>query len=142
MNKPLVAEATTTIHAPASKVWEALTRRDLIKQYMFGSDVISDWTVGSPITYKGEWQGKPFEDKGKVLEIERERLLVTTHWSPLSGVPDSPENYHTITYRLSENDGKTDVSITQDNNANEQEKAESQKNWTQMLQGLKNLVEK
>jgi uncharacterized protein YndB with AHSA1/START domain len=142
MNKPLVAEATTTIHAPASKVWEALTRRDLIKQYMFGSDVISDWTVGSPITYKGEWQGKPFEDKGKVLEIERERLLVTTHWSPLSGVPDSPENYHTITYTLSENDGKTDVSITQDNNANEQEKAESQKNWTQMLQGLKNLVEK
>ncbi len=142
MNEKFIAKATTTINAPASKVWDALTKPELIKQYMFGTDVISDWKVGSPITYRGEWQGKTFEDKGKVLEVKREESLVSTHWSPLSGVPDSPENYHTVAYHLSEKDGKTEVSITQDNNANEEEKAESEKNWKQMLEGLKNLLEK
>jgi uncharacterized protein YndB with AHSA1/START domain len=141
MNDKFTAKASTTIHAPASKAWEALTKPELIKQYMFGTDVISDWKVGSPITYKGEWQGKSFEDKGKVLEVEREKSLVSTHWSPLSGVPDSPENYHTVSYHLLEKDGKTEVTITQDNNASEEEKVHSEQNWRQVLDGLKRLLE-
>ena len=142
MNKGFIAKATTTINAPASKVWDALTNPDLIKQYMFGTDVISDWKVGSPIVYRGEWQGKPFEDKGKILEMEREKSLVSTHWSPLSGVPDTPENYHTVSYRLAGKDGKTEVTISQDNNASEEEKEHSEQNWKQMLEGLKKLLEK
>lgn len=142
MDKKFVAKATTTINAPASRVWEALTNPELIKQYMFGTDVISDWNVGSPITYRGEWQGKAFEDKGKVLEVKREKSLVSTHWSPLSGVPDTPENYHTVSYNLVEKDGKTEVTITQDNNASEEEKAHSEQNWNQMLQGMKKLLER
>jgi uncharacterized protein YndB with AHSA1/START domain len=131
MNKKFVATTTTTINAPASKVWEALTKPELIKQYLFDTEVISDWKVGSPIVYRGEWQGKPFEDKS----------LVSTHWSPLSGVPDSPENYHTVAYQLSERDGKTEVTITQDNNASEQEKSHSEQNWNQVLDGMKKLLE-
>jgi len=142
MDKGLIAKAITTIEAPASKVWDALTKPELIKQYLFGTDVISDWKVGSPIVYRGEWQGKPFEDKGKILEMERERSLVSTHWSPLSGVPDIPENYHTVAYQLSESDGRTEVTITQDNNANEEEKQHSEQNWRQVLEGLKKLLEK
>lgn len=142
MNKGFIAEATTTINAPTSKVWDALTKPDLIKQYMFGTDVISDWKVGSEIIYRGQWQGKPFEDKGKILEMEREKSLVSTHWSPLSGVPDSPENYHTVSYHLVAKDGKTEVTITQDNNASEEEKAHSEQNWRQMLDGLKKLLER
>ena len=142
MNKGFIAEASTTINAPAARVWEALTKPELIKQYLFGTDVISDWKVGSPIIYRGEWQGKPFEDKGKILEMEREKTLVSTHWSPLSGVPDTPENYHTVSYRLKENDGKTEVTINQDNNATEEEKEHSAQTWRQMLEGLKNLLEK
>ena len=141
MNDKFIAKAKTTINAPASKVWEALTKPELIKQYMFGTDVISDWKVGSPIIYRGEWQGKTFEDKGKILEVKPGRSLVSTHWSPLSGVPDRPENYHTVTYTLSEKDGKTEVNLTQDNNASEEEKAHSEQNWKQMLDGLKKLVE-
>ena len=141
MNDKFTAKSKITINAPASKVWEALTRPELIKQYMFGSDVISDWKVGSPIIYRGEWQGKPFEDKGKILQMEPGRSLVSTHWSPLSGVPDSPENYHTVSYHLSEKDGQTEVTLTQDNNANEEEKVHSEQNWKQALDGLKKLVE-
>jgi uncharacterized protein YndB with AHSA1/START domain len=141
MENKRTAKATTTINAPASKVWEAITNPDLIKQYLFGTDVVSDWNVGSPITYRGEWQGKPFEDKGKILEISPGRSLVSTHWSPLSGVADSPENYHTVSYLLSEHDGKTDVTITQDNNASEEEKSHSEQNWRQVLDGMKKLLE-
>jgi len=141
MDKKYTANATTTIHAPASKVWDALTKPNLIKQYLFDTDVISDWKEGSSITYKGEWEGKAFEDKGKILKMEPEKLLMSTHWSPLSGVPDTPENYHTVTYTLSEKDGGTDVSITQDNNASEEEKAHSEKNWRTVLEGMKKLLE-
>ena len=141
MNKTYTAVATTMINAPASKVWEALTNPELIKRYMFGTNVITDWKVGSPIIYQGEWEGKPFEDKGKVLEIEREKSLITSHWSPLSGVPDSPENYHTVAYQLSGKNGRTQVTITQDKNASEEEKEHSEKNWSMMLGSLKELLE-
>lgn len=78
MNKKFVATARTTIHAPALKVWEAITKPELIKQYLFDTDVINDWQVGRPITYKGEWQGKPFEDKGKILQMEPGKSLGRT----------------------------------------------------------------
>ncbi len=141
MNKTYTATASTTINAPAFKVWEAITKPELIKKYLFGTDVVSDWKVGSPIVYRGEWQGKPFEDKGRILELVPGQRLVSTHWSPMSGVPDLPENYHKVTYQLSENDGKTDVTILQDNNASEEEKAHSEANWQAVLEGLKKLLE-
>jgi uncharacterized protein YndB with AHSA1/START domain len=141
MNNKYTAEATTTIHAPASKVWDAITNPQLIKQYLFGTDVISDWKEGSPITYKGEWQGKRFEDKGEILKVEPERVLMSTHWSPLSGVPYNPENYHTVTYTLNAKGDSTEVTITQDNNANEKEKAESEQNWNTVLARMKKLLE-
>lgn len=132
MNDKYVAKATTTINAPRSKVWQALVNPEIIKKYLFNTEVISDWKAGSPILYKGEWEGKAFADKGKILEIEPEKILKSTHWSPLSGVPDSPENYHTVTYTLSDRGDKTEVTITQDNNASEEET---------VLQGMKNLLE-
>jgi uncharacterized protein YndB with AHSA1/START domain len=141
MNNKFVAKSATIINAPASKVWEALTKPDLIKRYLFGTEVTTDWKVGSSITYKGEWEGKAYEDKGKIIKFDPERSLVSTHWSPLSGVPDLPENYHTVTYQLSEKDGKTEVTIMQDNNATEDEKAHSEQNWSTVLDGLKKLLE-
>ena len=141
MNKTYTARASTTITAPAFKVWDAITKPELIKKYLFDTDVISDWKVGSPILYRGEWQGKHFEDKGKILEVEPEKRLVSTHWSPLSGVPDVPENYHTVTYQLSEKNGTTTVTILQDNNASVGEKEHSEENWKAVLEGMKNLLE-
>lgn len=141
MEKKFTAKATTTIHAPTSKVWQALVNPEIIRQYLFNTDVVSDWKVGSPITYRGEWEGKAFEDKGEILEIEPEKVLKSTHWSPLSGVPDLPENYHTVTYALSDRGDGTEVTITQDNNATEEENAHSKKNWQTVLKGMKDLLE-
>ncbi len=118
MAQNYVSEAKTTIHAPAKRVWHALTDAAMVKQYMFGSDVVTDWKVGSPIVYKGMWEGKPFEDKGKVVAVEPEKRLVVTHWSPLSGTADTPDNYHTVTYALKPAGESTEVTISQDGNAN------------------------
>ncbi len=136
-----IARASTTIDAPATRIWEALTRPELIKQYFFGSNIVTDWKVGSPIYYRGEWQGRAYEDRGTVLEVKPYTRLVVTHWSPLSGVPDSPENYHTVAYDLSEEAGRTEVTITQDNNFSEEERAHSEQNWQMILAGLKGLIE-
>jgi uncharacterized protein YndB with AHSA1/START domain len=141
MNKTFVAEATITIKAPKSKVWDALTRPDLIKQYLFGTEVTTDWRVGSPITYKGIWDGKAYEDKGKVLQIKPSQLLVSTFWSSLSGLPDIPENYKTVRYELSTDGAGTKLTITQDNNTSREEADHSEQNWTMVLDEIKKLVE-
>ena len=142
MSETYIATATKTIDAPVAKVWQALTDPQLIRQYLFDTEVVSDWKVGSDIVYKGEWEGKPFEDKGKILELTPEKRFVSTHWSPLSGVPDLPENYHTVTYTLTEKGDQTEVTISQDNNASEDEKAHSEKNWSAALDGMQKLLEK
>lgn len=69
MSDGLIAKVSTAINAPISKVWGALTKPELIKKYMFGTNVVSDWKVGCSFVWKGEWQGKSYEDKGKILKI-------------------------------------------------------------------------
>ena len=142
MSKNMVAKATTSIGAKKSKVWEALVTPDAIKQYMFGADVESDWSEGSKITWKGEMKGKKYEDKGVILKIDPKKTLQYSHFSPLSGKTDKPENYHTVTINLSGSGNKTEVSLSQDNNLNEEARKESAKNWGAMLEGLKKYVEK
>jgi uncharacterized protein YndB with AHSA1/START domain len=141
MNETYLAKVSISIDAPREKVWEALTKPELIKQYLFGTQVTTDWQVGSPITYKGVWEGKAYEDKGVVLQVEPGKLLVSTFWSSLSGVPDLPENYQTVRYELASENGGTRLSLTQDNNDSEEGAKHSEQNWEMVLEGLKRLVE-
>jgi uncharacterized protein YndB with AHSA1/START domain len=136
-----LAKSEIDIAATPSDVWRALTEPDTIAKYFFGSRVHTDWQVGSPIVWKGEFNGKPYEDKGEIVEVEPNRLLRVTHFSPSAGRPDEPENYHTLTYRLDERGGTTHVSLTQDNNASEAEAQRATANWDMMLTGLKSTVE-
>jgi uncharacterized protein YndB with AHSA1/START domain len=137
----LVAHATTRIAAPRARVWQALVDPAEIKRYFFGTEVETTWAVGSSITWRGEWQGQPYADKGTVLQSEPERLLQFTHFSPLTGQPDVPASYHTITIELSGAGDMTTVSLAQDNNATEDERAHSEANWHTVLGSLKALVE-
>jgi uncharacterized protein YndB with AHSA1/START domain len=141
MDKNLIARSSTTINAPSERVWDALVNPGAIKQYMFGTDVVSDWREGSPIVWRGEWQGQAYEDKGVILQVKPGRTIQYSHFSPLSGLPDEPENYHTVTVELSADRDQTHVSLAQDNNASEEERAHSEKNWETMLAALKEFVE-
>jgi uncharacterized protein YndB with AHSA1/START domain len=137
-----VAVAEIQIDASPGRVWSALTNPAEIRQYMFGSQVMTDWEPGSRIVWKGEYEGKSYEDHGKILESEPERRLVLTHFSSLSGAEDVEENYHTLTYEIHEVDGQTRVTLTQDNNTSPEAAEHSRANWEKMLTGLKALVER
>jgi uncharacterized protein YndB with AHSA1/START domain len=136
-----IARREIVIHAPPEKVWRALTEPALVGRVMFGAEVRSDWRQGSPITYRGEWQGKPYEDKGEILQITPERRLKTTHFSPLTGKPDKPENYHVVDIQLQEEGGTTRVTVAQSNNPTEDAAEHSAKNWELMLGNLKEVAE-
>ena len=142
MNTGLIARASVTIAAAAAGVWEALVTPAAIKTYMFGATVTSDWVVGSPIAWTGEWQSRAYEDKGIILQIVRERVLEFSYFSPLAGAADLPENYHIVTVHLS-SDGaqQTRVSLHQDNNLTEEARGRAERNWSLMLAGLKHFVE-
>ena len=136
----------TSISAPPSDVWKSLTNLATFKKFFFGSDVATDWKVGSPITFRGEWKGKPYEDKGVVKSVDADKRLAFTHWSPLSGMPDVPENYHVVTFDLKPAGSGTDVTLSQLNQSDaepltDKNRAEYDKNWTMVLEGLKKAVE-
>ena len=141
MQNNLIAKASILIDAPRDRVWSALVDPDAIRQYMFGTRMVSDWHVGSPVVWKGEWQGKSYEDKGEILQFQPERILQYSHFSPLSGLPDLPENYHTVTIELTPNGSKTELILTQDRSASEEERAHSEENWRMMLVALKRFAE-
>src|SRR5689334_10013085 len=101
MESTLIAQAHITISAPVAKVWDALVNPKMIKQYLLGTNAVSDWEEGSPIVWKGEWEGRPYEDKGVILQLKPEHILQYSHFSPLSGQADIPANYHTVTIELS-----------------------------------------
>ena len=142
MNKGLISQATIVINAPITRVWEALVTPVTIKQYMFGTDVVSDWKQGSTIVWKGEYKGKKYEDKGVIFKLEQNQTLQYSHFSPLSGKPDVPENYHTVTMKLSEQDTTTTLTLSQDNNPTEESRQHTAQFWQGMLETLKKLLEK
>jgi uncharacterized protein YndB with AHSA1/START domain len=142
MTDDFIAEKRITVHAPVEAVWRALTDPELVKEYMYGTHLETDWKVGSPIAWKGEWKGNAYEDKGTVLAYDPNRLLTVTHWSPMDGSEDKPENYRTVSYELAERDGDTILTLKQDNNPT-QEAADTmaEQNWGPVLEGLRAVAE-
>ena len=141
MKSNLTAQVSIDFNAPKPRVWKALTDPVEVKQYFFGTSLITDWNVGSPIRFVGEWEGKAYEDKGTVLKFEPESMLQYDYWSSMSGKEDKPENYQTITYRVTEKDGITNVQIIQDGVA-EEGREHTEQNWKMVFEGMRSLVEK
>mgnify|MGYP001560847236 CR=1 FL=1 len=141
MRSSITGKVSTSIHAPAAQVWRALTKPEIIKQYFFGTETITDWKEGSPIKFRGEWEGKQYEDRGTILDVEPNALLRYTYWSPMSGVEDKPENYAEVTYALTDISNKTILTVTQENIPNEKMKVSAEQNWKKILKNLKNLLE-
>jgi uncharacterized protein YndB with AHSA1/START domain len=142
MKDKLLTKVSITIDASTAQVWKAITTPEIVKKYLFGTTVSTDWKEGSPITYSGEYNGKEYHDKGIIKKVEPEKILQSTYWSSMSGVPDKPENYKLVTYSLSKKDFKTILTLTQDNNANEEEKQHTTENWNMVLKKLKEIVER
>ena len=141
MKSNIKAQVSVNLRASIANVWEALTRPEIIKQYFFGTNTITDWKAGSPIKFKGEWEGKSYEDKGTILEIQKNKLIKYDYWSSMSGIEDKPENYVIVTYQLSGEDENVNLSVLQENIPDEKMKEHSEENWNKVLNGLKKVVE-
>lgn len=140
MQTGFLATYRTVVKAPVEKVWEALTNADLVKQYFFGSVQETDWQVGGPIIWRGEYEGQTYEDRGTVLEFVPYKTLSFSYLSSWSNLPDEPENYLQVTYVLREIPEGTALEVTQ-SNYDEERAQHSAENWATVMEGMKQLVE-
>lgn len=137
-----VAASTVSIDASPHRVWQVITDPAAVKEFMFGADLKTDWSVGGHMVWRGEWEGRAYEDKGEVLEIEPGQRLVHTHFSPLGGQEDTPENYHTLTWTLEDDAGKTRLTLSQDNNDTAEAARHSQGMWDKLVADVKEIAER
>jgi uncharacterized protein YndB with AHSA1/START domain len=148
MTKELIVRNSIMINASPSKVWDALTNPAQTKKYMFGCEALSDWKVGSPLIWKGVFDGKEVVAvKGTVTAIDKNKFLAYTTIDPNGPYADLPENYATVTYTLSEQNGQTKLDVTQGDFAKvadgEKRFAEVSQDggWQPLLEQIKKLIE-
>ena len=141
MKENLILKLSIEINTKSSNVWLALTSPEWIKKYLFGTDAISDWKVGSPIIFQGEWEGKKYSDKGTILKFEKNKIFQYDYWSNFSGFEDKPENYTRITFELSETNNKTFLTLIQDHFVTQLQYEHSSKNWEMILTSIKKMLE-
>lgn len=130
----------TKVKAELPKVWEALTDPKIVKQYFFGTDLVCDWKVGEPICFQGEWEGRPYQDKGVILEYEHNKRLAFSYLSNWSGKEDKPENYLWVCYGVSSKGNETELIVSQ-SNYDEEKASHSLENWSALMEEMKKLVE-
>jgi uncharacterized protein YndB with AHSA1/START domain len=135
---------TITIGAPASQVWNALTNPELMKQWMAETDIdiLTDWKVGHPFVIRGNLHGINFENTGTVLQFEPEKVLQYSHLSSLSRLPDRPESFSVIEFRLAPIENQTTLTLTVSNFPTEIIYKHLAFYWNVTLEVLKRLIEK
>lgn len=142
MNHQLEVNKTIEISVSPMLVWRALTDRESIRQYFFGTEAISDWQPGSSLVFKGEWEGNTYEDKGRIHMAVPGKLLVYDYWSGFSGLEDIPENYSMVSYTLDKSGKGTLITLTQKGFASQEARAHAEGGWVMVLQNLKELLER
>jgi uncharacterized protein YndB with AHSA1/START domain len=150
MSEPLIVQNTILINAPAAKVWDALVNPEQTKKYMFGCKTVSDWKVGSPLTWEMEYEGKPFIPvKGSIVTIQPNALLIYSVIDPNNpAIADVPENYLNVSYSLAEANGQTTLTVSQGDYAKVADGEKRYKDtwnngegWNPILVQIKALVE-
>ena len=139
-----IVSKTIHIDAPASAVWEALTDPELMKKWMFETEIniLTDWRVDTPFVIRGILHRVKFENRGTVLQFEPEKILQYTHWSSLSRLPDTPENYTVLEFRLTLIDRQTELVFTASNFPTENIYRHFALYWNVTLEILKRMIEK
>lgn len=142
MEATLQSESTIRIHAPRDKVWEAITRPEIVKRYFFDADLKADWRVGGEVVYRGFWDGDAFEDVAEISEYE-EGYSVTM---------DFHEKYGRVTYtlvdqseprilNLSMHEFTTEVTVIQSGMGTQEEVKQTHENWMETLKRMKQILE-
>ncbi|MCF8243378.1 MAG: SRPBCC domain-containing protein [Melioribacteraceae bacterium] len=141
IDKKLKMEIIEKIDHPISRVWAALTDKNMVRKYFFGTELETDWSPGSPITFTGSWDGNEYKDSGTILESEKEKLIKYNYLSSFSGLPDLPENYSIITYKLEPENNSTVLIVTQEGFNDQKACDDSYNGWKIVLDNMKKLLE-
>ena len=135
-------DSIINIVAPTRKVWLALTVPELVKQWQYGSDLLTTWEVGTPIVFRNEWNGQVFEQKGTVVEFSPESRLKYSLFFPRADLEDIPENHFFMTYELTESEGVTSLLVRQeDSRPSQPDESTAADEGPNVLSSLKELVE-
>jgi uncharacterized protein YndB with AHSA1/START domain len=129
----------TYIRTTAEKLWEALITPEFTKQYWFGIEVTSNWSVGSPITYQKN--GKTLVD-GKVLAFDRPKILSYTFHESESDASSEPPTK--VTLEIEPELGTETVRLTvthTDFVENSKHRPSISGGWPAVLSGLKSFLE-
>lgn len=126
-----------TINAPITKVWQVLTDPILIPKFYFGMDWKTDWKKGSNIVFSGDYDHQKFEDKGNILDIEKERFILFNYFNPEWGDEDIPENYKIMRFELEDKNDKTIFSVFEYNFIEEHLFASVEVKWNSVLYVVK-----
>lgn len=141
MRHDLVVSESISINASPEKVWHALVTPSIIKEYLYGTETITDWKIGNDIIFQGEYQGHKY--KGIVVENKLHDTISYKYWSGFSGLEDKPENYCLVTYSLQSKDNKTiEFTWTQKGFSNEDGYNHSKNGMSEFLKKIKEVVEK
>lgn len=142
MRHDLIVSQSVDINADLARVWRVLTDPTIIKEYLYGTQTETDWKPGSPIVFKGEYEGQTYLDKGVVTEFIPNKRLQYTYWSSFNGLEDKPENYSTITYELNFlSDHLTIFTWIQSGYVNEEAYKKSLKSMPEFMEQIRGIAE-
>ena len=133
--------STITIKATKQRVWDALTKPELVKLWQYGSDLATTWEVGSKIEFVTKWEEKEFKQWGTVLDFSPPDKLSYNLFAPGPGLEDKPENYFIMKYVLTESGDNTRLEIIQEDNRPNAVQEPPQGDENPILQAIKKLAE-
>lgn len=133
-------EKERIIESTPSHVWEVLTNTAYIEKWL-GVKAVSSWKVNDDIAFKFSWDGKIFEDRGKLIAFDQNRRFTYTYWSNFSGLPDQPENYSQIQFEIISKGKESLLKLTHSEIKNQTMYEHSDKNWEETLDQIKTLTE-
>jgi|SRR6185437_6486802 len=143
MRQDLIVSASVDINTSPERVWEVLTKPEIIKEYLFGTNTSTDWKVDSPIFFRGEYEGHKYEDKGVILKNEPLKTISYSYWSGFSGLEDKPENYSTCTYTIeSKSSNQTRLTWTQKGFGSEEGYNHSKSGMDAFMRQIKGIAER
>lgn len=142
MNKSLRVTTSVDLDASIANVWHALTDKDMIKQYFWGTEIKTDWKECSPISFSGTYEGTSYEDKGFILKFKKEAIISYSYWSSFWGTEFNPDELSIITYELTEKGTLTTLRVTQEGFKDTEARNHSLENWKEVLKNIRNLLEK
>lgn len=142
VREPLVVCESTSIAAPPSTVWWALTDADALARWYYPGVVIaSSYAVGEPITWDFDLEGRARRDHGTIRACEAPRRLVYDHWSAISRRADDDEGRTLITIDLEGRGEGTALRVRHERFAADVEFFHARFFWRTALPGLKSMLE-